>query len=1612
MSEIGPDPSRVVEIKGAREGSGYLIGPRLILTSWHVLCSQDGTVTSLAPQVRILRDYRAPAEEKWQTRSTRVLWPNNNTNEHNDFALLILTDEKIDAGDGTISWCRLPSWGLTEVYVAGFPDFAIFKSQETQTSAPFLERDTAIMPGWVLGGSGLKQLEVYDRGTFDIRIRPELAPSESALSWEGMSGAAVFIGQNLVGVVRTAGGQPVHHLLALPVDRLFRKDEVRAAIHSAGLPSPAEHSSLQLAISEHRYDFGDLVHTYIQGFVGREWVIAEFDNFRRNKASGYFCIVADAGFGKTAIAASMATLHNSIPFFFSESEGRIELRQCLQHLSAALILRFSLKHEQLPERASRDWDFISSLFKEIIDKGNSSVIVIVDAADEAENVLGGNTLLLPRSLPAGIYVVLTSRIAPKLYVDAGVGTHFLTIDEETQYHQQDIKRFIKERIDDPNLRQKIQDASQWNFMYLAYLLSDLAQTPRPDWLGPESLPHGLPGYYERFWEGMASVLDKEGWQDWNDLYRPTIEFLAAALEPVNAAWLAELVGRPESEITERALNTKWRRFLVRRGTPSSVTWRIIHKSFAEFLSTGNRVNVPRAHEHIAQQALARWGGLKAGIPALPAGETIPHRDSYGFRHVVSHLRRAGLIQLLSNLIHQPRWQSARMAADPSGDIHRSDWLELWSAISEQNASKVSAAETPNVGQELECALSIGSLNSVSKNLSAGLLVGLVKSRHWSPETALAAARLNPDVAEACRSLGALAPFFEIKGVQEALQFMRPRAAANQTTFGALLRRLCTLGYPSQALSEAMASSTPAAALEELAGDLPEALLEQAIQFARALINPKSNWTPDRNVDALAALLRRAPEHLLGVGRDVAATLESNPHRGTLNEAMSLRAAELGKWKLARTYIDAIASPYVRALALSGALTHAPPAEIGCLVDAILRLSGVEHRSTKIVISVLPWVDDKRREELLRSLLPKPDDWFDDRAVRALSRLLPVSLIAEAFATSEKLKDEDDRADFRSALALRLADFGQIDDAIAMARRAGDGYNTSRAMIQLLPRLAKSGHAERATTLAITFGQHFREQFLSEAMAVVAREVGEPWLSRLRDRAQRISGDDRRQVLLAIAEGYASISQPATALALARLIGDEDAQIEFQIMVALSWNYALRMPEKSLAAISALPSGRLAALKGLARDLPRPGNHRKVIKEAINAAAEIAEPNWERQQVLSELFLHLCQLGDIDEAWDLAERKGGGDTNSLLAKIADYLPEPTRTERLIALLHTLIDVDEYPLSLISHLTLGQLREFWKNIERLPEWKRYHAIPAIAQQMARIGDAEGALALTFSLPAYKQADPLSAIAPFLDLDHTRRALAADVELSFLGSPTAALLARLAALGHAQEALTTAASHNDEQRMLMLEQIIPHLPLELLPQALSMGRTTPDAEKEQGGWRLREASDNAIAAIALRYAILSKPAESMRLAREMISEYRRDQAIIQLAPHLPPKLLEDAKDLVAYPHKADWRYEPLAALLPLIAEQGESATRRALLLASDIPEPRNRQIVLRNLLPRLTPLPNNTIYELWNHVARMSSHRTRAEVLNDLGILIPLMGCLSGAQGLEDASRYLTETVARWP
>ncbi len=205
------DPQRLVWVRTGGpggSGSGYLIGPQLVLTALHVVLVEGRWAGRVEARVGHPRYGAGPVG-----RRARVCWPDPQQGappaDALDVALLWL-EEPVPTGDEPVHWGRPTGVVPVPFEGAGFPAFAA----EAGTPGEFEYvrgelPDVSTSPsGWVL----------------DCPVWP--APGRGGeRPWAGASGSAIFCHGRLVGVAvednramdyRRLHAVPIHEALSLP----------------------------------------------------------------------------------------------------------------------------------------------------------------------------------------------------------------------------------------------------------------------------------------------------------------------------------------------------------------------------------------------------------------------------------------------------------------------------------------------------------------------------------------------------------------------------------------------------------------------------------------------------------------------------------------------------------------------------------------------------------------------------------------------------------------------------------------------------------------------------------------------------------------------------------------------------------------------------------------------------------------------------------------------------------------------------------------------------------------------------------------------------------------------------------------------------------------------------------------------------------------------------------------------------------------------------------------------------------------------------------------------------------------------------------------------------
>jgi WD40 repeat protein len=444
-------------------------------------------------------------------------------------------------------------------------------------------------------------------------------------------------------------------------------------------------------------------------FTGRQWLIDQIEEFIARRPRGYVVIQAEAGVGKSSLAAHLVWSRPWLHHFTRLPGGRSP-ESARKSLAAQVIARWDLLDKwapggALPPSSARP-DWFSRLLEAAARKrdeqaqGREPIVLVIDGLDEAESEASadyGLPLGLPVSLPDGVFVVATSRFGIDRALHAVRNpADWLQIEVEGPDNLADMRWFL-DRVTSPDrgdgrlaetLRQagvsvgwfqsEVAKSCAGVWIYLRYVLDEIREGTR-DARSVGRLPEDLAAYYaeqiER-WRGAPG--DEGAFNRWEQVRLPLIGALAAARAPLTVAELATF-GQVQSQEAARAfIEETARAFLSRLDEDlPAPRYALRHQSLRDLL-TGS---VPAGRPDLADlaqmlAARARMANERIATALAPSGARS-ERDwdscsHYARRHLAAHAAACGD---LDTLVCDPGFL---LAADPGsilaerGKLHTSD----------------------------------------------------------------------------------------------------------------------------------------------------------------------------------------------------------------------------------------------------------------------------------------------------------------------------------------------------------------------------------------------------------------------------------------------------------------------------------------------------------------------------------------------------------------------------------------------------------------------------------------------------------------------------------------------------------------------------------------------------------------------------------------------------------------------------------------------------------------------------------------------------------------------------------------------------------------------------
>jgi hypothetical protein len=1353
---------------------------------------------------------------------------------------------------------------------------------------------------------------------------------------------------------------------------------------------------------EHWADFSDLIDRVSAAFVGRQWLLRWIDDFLARNPSGYLRILADAGLGKTALAAYVARRYQGIACFVSASEGRTQSDRILNILSTQLIARYTLPYGSLPADAGETSDFLVRLIGEARRAvPQAPIILVLDALDEADPPRPGhNWVHLPTRMPDGAYFVITHRPGDyPIAVSPGVAMDTLEILSRSREQHSDVAAYIERWLRQPeiarilreagwpsnaSLPRDLEAASEGNFMYVAYLLADIARGAiRPDQLAAGSLPRGLDAYYAHFWAQMATTDPSSA-----EHRERTATLLGVAAEPVTVQWFADHAHLDAKDVERLAL-APWRRFL----RSLEGRWSMVHRSFAEFLA--QRLDLREAHANVARYYLAdtpRWS----------------EHEGYAGRWLSRHLRQSRDVEALRQFLANQDWYEAQVRDDPTTATYLNDLQEAWAAFEAADADALLRMQAaPFLGREVFCAAATSSLHSLSRTLKAALLTAVVRAGLWTPEQALRAARQNTEPHGRIAALMGIARC--LPPPSRAAVFREAIAAAKDiqgddryVILIALSLRLARSGDPAAALDAVAAlpsgGSTIAARLRLLpflTEDARSAALGVALSDYEALDGESRVWV-------FPALLDHGPANtVLAALPPLVTRLSSEYERG-----------RVVRWVLSRFRgRDFPQAEFFRSAARETAKQMKNPGPRACLLASVIpQLDGPERDAAFAkALAALRASQDHDRGEALAWVYAHAPSGATTKDGADLSGYL------EGIASNE-------RAGVLFHAAVTLAEIDSGVASVHMVETLADDHTRDEALADFALWCIERGADADARCAALAMRdvklRHdvvgglvdlpeppTKDEVAAELAAVQRIDYG--GLPLLRATA----------TLRSAAGAEASDEDKKRASSAARKLLRDGFDVGF--VSALPE----RVQEDVVRAVMGRPTSprRLRSIARLAGTLSsRPRQAAVAWVQAELATLD----RRERAEVLATVLPHLpvqeqgeAVLLVAEVAWSIV---GGRERGELLERFRPHLGR-------------ILDGDL--LDRILKIALA-VADPWRRVEALCELARAATTDrraAVLEEAVRAaralesGDVPKALAMVAALMTgpvsiqimKESVDALPKIENGITREYALRGL-----LGRIGPGLPEPLVR--------EALEVATGLPDfHSRGRAVQEVIPFLGPDLLPQALT-------ALGDQGGFYL----DGGKALAAARMAELDRSSEALALARQISGPYDRARALVAIVQHRPERdLLEEARsaaesvttgggELLAalvVPFARAGQVDAAVGILSVIKPEAyrvraledlaavvedEAPLAGLLAIAGELKYGDQRAKALNAVVARMRSLSKPSLHRALAEYLHTASRKRRDDFIDDLNCLVPLLAAGGSGAALLDAARALEEASRRWP
>ena len=409
---------------------------------------------------------------------------------------------------------------------------------------------------------------------------------------------------------------------------------------------------------------------HISRFTGRQWVFDRIDTWLDNtEASRVFWITGKPGVGKTAIAAWLWTNRQEVAavhFCRYGHEDKVDPRRAILSLACQLASTLPEYQKRLIELENLEnivaKNNAKTLFNNLvvqplsgdIPKPERSIIILIDALDEAsegdKNLLASSIASEFDKTPEWMRLIITSRPEPEVVYPLQALTPYV-LDASTPENEEDIRDFLRRELvsfaggrePEQKVIDTIIDLSEGVFLYVEWTRKELEQR-RLSLDRLDEFPQGLGGIYAQFFERQFP--DIKGFED---KYRPVLEIIAAAREPLELDYISSIFEWSVYEHGE-IMDTFGSLFPI-----SANRIHPFHKSVLDWLTdrskAGPYFTIPQeGHKRLADYG---WQEYKCGAGSM---------SQYFIVHLPTHLSIMGRKEDLHKLLLDFGWLQVKLEA--------------------------------------------------------------------------------------------------------------------------------------------------------------------------------------------------------------------------------------------------------------------------------------------------------------------------------------------------------------------------------------------------------------------------------------------------------------------------------------------------------------------------------------------------------------------------------------------------------------------------------------------------------------------------------------------------------------------------------------------------------------------------------------------------------------------------------------------------------------------------------------------------------------------------------------------------------------------------------------